>query len=90
MILSEAYQLTKKERYKEVIEETITFIQRELLHPLNGFYAALDADSEGEEGRFYVWEKREIDEVLGDDAKLFCNYYDVTNHGNWEEQIFYG
>lgn len=84
MVLSEAYQLTKKEKYKEVIDETMVFIQRELLHPGSGFYAALDADSEGEEGKFYVWEKREIEEVLGSDALLFCSYYDVTNQGNWE------
>lgn len=83
-VLSEAYQLTKKERYKEVIDETIAFVQRELLHPDQGFYAALDADSEGEEGRFYVWQKREVEEVLGSDAPLFCDYYDITNQGNWE------
>lgn len=84
IVLSEAYQLTKKERYKEVIQETIAFVQRELMHSSNGFYAALDADSEGEEGKFYVWDKREIDELLGEDARLFNEYYDVTNHGNWE------
>jgi uncharacterized protein len=83
-VLAEAYQLTKKERYREVIDETMTFIQRELLHPQNGFYAALDADSEGEEGKFYVWEKREAEELLGADALLFCSYYDITNQGNWE------
>lgn len=84
IVLSEAYQLTKKERYEEVIEETITFIQRELLHPLKGFYAALDADSEGEEGKFYIWDKIEVENILGDDAVLFCRYYDITNQGNWE------
>lgn len=82
--LSEAYKVIKKERYKEIITETIEFVKRELYHPEGGFYAALDADSEGEEGKFYVWDKREIEEVLGADAELFCKYYDVTNHGNWE------
>jgi uncharacterized protein len=84
-VLSEAYQLTKKERYKEVIEETIAFIERELLHPDKGFYAALDADSEGVEGKFYVWSQEEIQDLLGANADIFCEYYDVTKKGNWEE-----
>ena len=83
-VISEAYQRTRKERYKEVIEETMRFIQRELLHPQNGFYAALDADSEGVEGKFYVWSLKEVNETLGNDAAVFCEYYDVTEHGNWE------
>jgi len=94
-VLSEAYQLTKKDRYREVIEETIEFVQRELLHPekarLNdpvgqGIYAALDADSEGVEGKFYVWNREEIQELLESDTDLFCEYYDVTEMGNWEEK----
>ena len=85
-VLSEAYQLTRKERYKEVIDETIVFIQRELLDSTNGFYSALDADSEGIEGKFYVWDKNEIDNLLKDDAAIFNEYYDVTEHGNWEEK----
>jgi uncharacterized protein YyaL (SSP411 family) len=85
-VLSEAYQLTKKERYKEVIDETIMFIKRELLHPQTGFYSALDADSEGEEGKFYVWEKEEIALLLGNDAATFCDYYDISAKGNWEEK----
>jgi uncharacterized protein YyaL (SSP411 family) len=85
-VLSEAYQLTKKERYKEVIDETMEFIGRELLHPLNGFYSALDADSEGVEGKFYVWEKIEVELLLGNDAAIFCDYYDISARGNWEEK----
>ena len=93
-VLSEAYQLTKKERYREVIDETISFIQRELLHPekarLNdpvgqGIYAALDADSEGVEGKFYVWSQEEVQELLGVNADIFCAYYDVTKKGNWSD-----
>jgi uncharacterized protein YyaL (SSP411 family) len=83
-VLSEAYQLTRKERYKEVITETIKFVQRELLHSQKGFYAALDADSEGEEGKFYVWDIKEVKEILGNDAAFFCEYYDITRYGNWE------
>lgn len=85
-VLSEAYQSTKKERYKEVIDETIGFVRREMFHPANGFYSALDADSEGEEGKFYVWSMDEIQAVLGEDASLFCKYYDVTEGGNWESK----
>ena len=84
IVLSEAYQLTKKEMYREVIEETMAFIQRELSDGQGGFYAALDADSEGEEGKYYVWDKAEIDAILGADADGFCARYGVTAEGNWE------
>jgi uncharacterized protein len=83
-VLSEAYQLTKKEKYKEVIEETMEFVQRELLHPDKGFFAALDADSEGVEGKFYVWNEKEVKDILRNDAAVFSQYYDVTEKGNWE------
>jgi uncharacterized protein len=85
-VLSEAYQLTKEERYKEVIDETMSFIRRELLLSKKGFYSALDADSEGEEGKFYVWNIDEIRKLIGKDAGIFCRYFDVTEHGNWEEK----
>lgn len=94
-VLSEAFQLTKKERYKEVIDETIGFIKREMMparqshsggYPEGGFYSALDADSEGEEGKFYVWTYNEVKEILNEDADIFCEYYDVTPGGNWESK----
>ena len=85
-VLSEAFQLTKNDRYREVIDETMEFVQRELLHNQNGFYSALDADSEGEEGKFYVWSKAEVEQLLGNDAGIFCNYFDITEKGNWEEK----
>jgi uncharacterized protein len=84
-VLSEAYQLTGKDRYKEVIGETMEFIQREMLDKSGGFYAALDADSEGVEGKFYVWSLEEVKQLLGKDAPVFCEYYDITARGNWEE-----
>ena len=62
----------------------MAFVTRELMSPDHGFYCALDADSEGEEGRFYVWSKSEIKEIIGEDAELICRYYDVTEKGNWE------
>jgi uncharacterized protein YyaL (SSP411 family) len=83
-IVSEAYQLTGNKRYKEVIEETIEFIQREMLHHEGGFYAALDADSEGEEGKFYVWNLEEVKELLKDNANIFCEFFNIKPEGNWE------
>ena len=83
-VLSEAYQFTNLSVYKKVIEETIDFLERELMHSEGGFYSALDADSEGVEGKFYVWSKEEADEILGKDAKVFSAYYDITAQGNWE------
>ncbi|HEX6168067.1 MAG TPA: thioredoxin domain-containing protein, partial [Chitinophagaceae bacterium] len=85
-IISEAYQITADNRYKEVIEETIQFVQRELMHPEGGFYAALDADSEGEEGKFYVWDHEEVMGLLQNDATLFCDFFDIKPNGNWEEK----
>lgn len=81
---AEAYQSTGDERYREIIEETLAFVKRELLHPDGGFYSALDADSEGEEGKFYVWGFEKVQELLGEDAVLFCRYYDISPQGNWE------
>ena len=82
--LSEAYQLTRKDLYRQTIEETMQFIRRELFDGEGGFYAALDADSEGEEGKYYTWQKAEIDTVLGADASLFNEFYGVSEAGNWE------
>ena len=84
--LSDAYKLTKKDIYSETIEETLSFIQREMMAPEGGFYSAYDADSEGVEGKFYVWDKEEIESILGSEASLFCAFYDVTEEGNWEEK----
>ncbi len=85
MTLSEAYKLTKRDIYSETIEETLTFILRDMTASNGGFYSAYDADSEGVEGKFYVWQKAEIDALLGADAPLFCAFYDVSEEGNWEE-----
>jgi uncharacterized protein len=83
--LCDVYKITKKDIYRETIEETLAFIEREMLNKAGGFYSAYDADSEGVEGKFYVWQKKEIETVLGEDAALFCAFYDVTEEGNWEE-----
>lgn len=84
-VLSEAFQLTKNETYKNTIEQSVAFLERELLHKSGGFYAALDADSEGVEGKFYTWQKEEIESILGDKAEIFCLVYDVETKGNWED-----
>ncbi|HEX4877541.1 MAG TPA: thioredoxin domain-containing protein [Chitinophagaceae bacterium] len=83
-VISEAYQLTKEDRYRQIIRQTMQFIQREMLHPDKGFYSALDADSEGVEGKFYVWSLSEAEELLGEEAAIFCRYFDITDEGNWE------
>ena len=83
-LLAKAYQKTGRELYRQTIGETLNFITREMSSPEGGFYSALDADSEGVEGKFYVWEQSEIQEALGEDAELFSQFYDVSAYGNWE------
>lgn len=85
LVLAEAFQLTGDQEYKRVAEETIGFMQRELQDVNGGFYAALDADSEGVEGKFYTWDRKEFEQILGEDAAALAALYDVTAHGNWEE-----
>ncbi len=83
--LCEAYQLTKNNVYAQTLRHTLEFVQRELTSPEGAFYSALDADSEGEEGKFYVWSLEEVEAILGTDAPAFCAYYDVQRQGNWED-----
>ncbi|QIW82066.1 thioredoxin domain-containing protein [Bacillus tequilensis] len=82
---TEAYQVTKNSRYKEICEQIITFVQREMTHEDGSFFSALDADTEGEEGKYYVWSKDEILKTLGDDlGTLYGQVYDITEEGNFE------
>ena len=81
---AEAFQITKDPFYLEILHKTLGYVLREMTSSNGGFFSAYDADSEGVEGKFYVWKKSEIKEILGDDADLFCLYYDVTDGGNWE------
>ncbi len=83
-LYAEAFQESNRERHREVVVQTLAFVKRELTSPEGGFYAALDADSEGKEGKFYTWEYEEIEAVLGAEAKLFSDYYQVHPFGNWE------
>ncbi len=86
-LYSEAFQVTKNPLYQQVVEETLDFIARELTDASGGFYSSLDADSEGEEGKFYVWTKEELTQILSDETTLniFCDYYEIKDKGNWEE-----
>jgi uncharacterized protein YyaL (SSP411 family) len=81
---AEAYQRTGKPLYKRVAQEALDWARREMLSPEGGFYSALDADSEGAEGKFYLWDEAEIDTLLGEEAKLAKFYYGVSSAGNFE------
>lgn len=83
-LYSMAYQVKQDARFREVVYETIGFVRRELTSTSYGFYAALDADSEGEEGNFYIWKEDELDELLGADSEIIKKYYNVQQYGNWE------
>jgi uncharacterized protein YyaL (SSP411 family) len=82
-----AYQATGEESFRRVVEETLDYVAREMTDESGAFYSTQDADSEGVEGKFFVWDKGEIERLLGaDDARLFCAYYGVTEGGNFEEK----
>ncbi len=83
-LYADAYKLDQNPLYKKVIEETIAFCNRELKDNNGAYYSSLDADSEGEEGKFYVWDESEIDSLLKDHAEIYKSYYSVTSRGNWE------
>jgi uncharacterized protein YyaL (SSP411 family) len=84
IVYAEAYQITKDTFYLDIVTKTLNYVLREMTLPQGGFYSAQDADSDGEEGRYYVWNKSEIKEILGNDAEIFCLFYDVTDGGNFE------
>ncbi|WP_149302807.1 thioredoxin domain-containing protein [Pareuzebyella sediminis] len=84
-LYSKAYSVFKSVEYKNVVWETIAFLEREMKNPEGGYYAALDADSDGEEGKFYVWKESELKSVLGDDYDLFAIYYNIGPNSIWEE-----
>jgi uncharacterized protein YyaL (SSP411 family) len=84
-LYADAYRITKEPFYRRIVQETVTYVQREMLHPEGGFYATQDADSEGEEGKFFVWTPEEVVAVLGPDVgEVFCRAYGVDPHGNFE------
>ena len=82
-----AWQVTHEPSFKQVVNETLDFVAREMTHPEGGFYSSLDADSEGEEGKFYVWTQAEIREQLQENSEFFEAAYGITAKGNWEGKI---
>lgn len=87
-LYAHAYQVTKNPLYAKVIRATLTFVEREMTADNGGFYASLNADSEGEEGKFYVWTAEEIDNLLTtQEATVLKAYYQVTSNGNWERGL---
>ena len=88
-VYAHAYQVTGKERYKEVLTETLDFIEREMTSPEGGFYSALDADSEGVEGKYYVWKKEELEKILSPgNFNIIADFFNVNNKGFWEHENY--
>jgi len=84
-IYAEAYSLTQNPLYADRLLKTIQWLQNEMRNKQGGFYSALDADSEGVEGKFYIWTKAELQQILGDDFEWFSRLYNISDHGNWED-----
>jgi uncharacterized protein YyaL (SSP411 family) len=84
---TEAYQATGKLRYKETVQEILTYILRDMTSPEGGFYSAEDADSEGEEGKFYVWDESEIRKIIGSDSDLFVKVFNIKSDGNFIDSV---
>ena len=86
-IYAHAHTITREPLFKSVVNETVDYLLREMLHPEGGFYATQDADSEGEEGKFFVWTEDEVNQLLGEeDGEIFCRMYDVGKPGNFEDK----
>ena len=83
-----AYKVFKDPSYKRVVEQTVAFLEREMKNPKGGYFATLDADSDGEEGKFYVWTIEELKKVLGNDFDLFSSYFNVKQENVWENNTY--
>src|SRR5690606_4838486 len=86
-LYAKAFQVTGEDFYLEKIQETVAWLENEMLQEEGGFYSALDADSEGTEGKFYTWTKSELDKHVGEDIGWFSELYNITPEGNWEEGV---
>lgn len=81
----EAWQATGNEQYVRIVRETLEYVLREMTHPQGGFYSAQDADSEGVEGKYFIWSEAEVLQILGPEVgPVFADHYDITQQGNWE------
>lgn len=85
-LYSEAYQQNKDPFYKRVVYETLEWVKREMTSASGGFFSSIDADSEGEEGKYYSFTLKELKEALGEDAELFIDYFNANEAGNWKEE----
>jgi len=83
-----AYQHDKNPIYADVIRQTISWLENEMLDMEGGFFSALDADSEGVEGKFYTWTKEELTQLLGNDFEWFSEFYNINNLGYWEHNQY--
>jgi uncharacterized protein YyaL (SSP411 family) len=87
MAYSEAYQATKNPEYKEIVDRILKYVIRDMTSSLGTFYSAEDADSEGEEGKFYLWEEEEIKKVLGNEADLIIKLFNISSEGNYYDEV---
>jgi len=87
-LYSKAYTIYKNPEYKRIVLETIDFLDREMKNPDEGYYAAIDADSEGEEGTYYIWKENELRSLLGDEYDLFASYYSIKKAWAWEKDTY--
>jgi uncharacterized protein YyaL (SSP411 family) len=86
-LYAEAYMISGEEEFAHVIRETVNFLSSELTNDQGGFFSALDADSEGVEGKYYVWKAAEFRKTLGNDGELWADFFGVTDDGNWEDGL---
>ena len=84
-LYSRAFKIFKKQEYKDAVLETIEFLQREMNNTLGAYHAAIDADSEGEEGKFYIWKEQELKSLLSEDFELFAAYFNINPEAEWED-----
>lgn len=87
-LYSEAYKIAENPTYKEVVFKTLEFINREMTNEYGGFYSSLDADSEGEEGKYYIWKQEELKNILKEDYNIISEYYNINKSGYWENENY--